>query len=256
MCPLRACNGLGTPDCHSGGSSGSNRHRMSHGSCSRSPCTPVGGSPMAAAPRNAPQTHSRGVGSPPHVADLVGERAVGRCQGVVGTGPGGGASESPGGVGSLPGVAYVCWVEGVQCWVVARGGGGGECWEAVTSWSGGDEVGEWEVAGGVPFQYGGGGDVVAAHAGGEMMTMVVVTVDGVVVGVVCVGVGDLCEVAEEVDDVLEVGCEGEAAAGVVAHHVGDRVGAAVLSRGAAAQRADVAHPAGTLGLHLGGVGAQ
>lgn len=127
MCPLRVCSGLGTPGCHSGDFSGSSRHRMNHGSCPHSPCTPVDGSPMLAAPRNAPQTHSRGVGSPPHVVDLVGERVVGMCQGVVGTGPGGGESESPGGVGSLMGVARVCWVEGVRCWVVARGGGGGEC---------------------------------------------------------------------------------------------------------------------------------
>lgn len=125
----------------------------------------------------------------------------------------------------------------------------------MTCWSGGDEAGEWEVAGGVPFQCGGGGDVVADCAGGEMMVMMM-TVDGVVVGAVCVGAGDLCGAVEEVDDVLEEGCEGEAAVGVVAHPEGDRVGAAVLSHGAAAQRADEAHPAGTLGLRLGGVGAQ
>lgn len=254
MCPLHACSGLGTPECHSGGSSGSSHHHMSHGSCSHSPCTPAGGPPMVVAPHNAPQTHSHGVDSPPHVVDLGGEHVVERCQGVVGTDLDGDASESLGEMGSLTGVACVCWVEGVKCWVVAHDGGGRECWEAVTCWSGGDEVGEWEVAGGVPFQCGGGGgDEVADHVGGEMMMMIV---DGGVVDAACVAAGDLCEAVEEVDDVLEVGCVGEAAVDVVAHPVGDHVGAAVQSHGAAGQRADVTHPAGTLGLCLGGVGAQ
>lgn len=252
-CPPHACTGPGSLDCHSD-SSGSSHPHKSPCSCPHNLCIHAADFPKVEAPCNAPLIHTHDGGCHPHVAGLVGEPEEGMCLGGVGTGPGDGGSEVLYGVDSLMGVTCAWWVVAARCWVEGRGEGWVECLGVVTCWSGGDEVGGWEEVGGVQFQCGDGGAVVVG--GGEMMMMMVMTVDGVVAGAVCGGAGDSCWVMGVVADLLVARCVVEASAGVTDHPVVDRGGAGVLHCGGGAHSADEPHPAGTLGLCLGGVGAQ